>query len=202
MRTALITTLLLLIALGATADDRYPHGRWTIGLDAMRSWIEENSDDDAVSVEEVADGGALQVGWMASPNIQLRLYSGAAEHSSADDERTFRYGAGTIDLVYLFRRGATFRPYLAGGLGGFHIESQTDAVRFESDGAGTAFGAGFHLHLNRRLALHGQLRLETVNWETNRAIAVMPDGSEVTVETPVEDSGASGKASIGGMFWF
>lgn len=193
-----VAALLLGTVAVADDDDRYPHGRWAIGIDGLRSIIGDTEEDEFVLVDEEAPGAAFQVGYMVSPSLQLRLYTGAAAHPTAFDGLNVTYGSGTIDLVYLFRQGAGFRPYIAGGLGGFTLESQVGSFKFETEGGGAALGIGFHWHLNRRLALHGQVRSEAINWKLARATN---EAGEI-LETPVEWSGSAGKVALGLAVWF
>ncbi len=151
MRTLTLTALALaatLVVSEAAAGDR-----WLIGLDGVNSHIEDNSDEDSISVDEKASGGALQIGYRFSPNFMLRIYGGTADHPTSDPKVDIR------------------------------------------------FGGGLHYLVSRRVSLHGSLRLEAVNWNTVSVTYTAPDGGELAVETPVEESGFASKVTFGVAFW-
>ncbi len=195
---AALAIALVLAAGGAAAQD----GRWMIGLDGLSSHIGDNDDEPAISVDEQAGGGALQVGYRFSPTFMLRLYGGGADHGTSDPDIDIRFMSSFLEGVFLFGESRPFRPYLFGGLGGFQLESQQGDLLFEANGAGISFGAGAHYLVGRSVSLHGSLRLEAVNWDKASVTYEAPDGSTLSVETPVDDSGFASKLTLGVAFWF
>lgn len=193
-RRLLTTTLLItLLAAGAAAAQ---DGRWLLGLDGLSSYIGDNNEEDAVSIDEQSGGAALQFGYRFSPNFMLRLYAGGASHPTNVGDIEIALISSLIEGVYIFRDGRAFRPYLFGGLGGFKVESRHDDLVFGLEGGGVSFGAGAHYLLGDTVSLHGSLRLEAINWNT---AAVSLGGS--TIEAPVEESGSASKVTFGVAFW-
>ena len=199
MRTSSLTALALATAL--TASQVAAGDRWLIGLDGLSSHIEDNNDEDSISVDEKASGGALQIGYRFSPNFMLRIYGGTADHPTSDPKVDIRFGGGLFEGVYLYRDGQSLRPYMFGGVGGFGLESQQASLLYKAEGAGVSFGGGLHYLVSRRVSLHGSLRLEAVNWNTVSVTYTAPDGGELAVETPVEESGFASKVTFGVAFW-
>jgi len=201
MRTTVIALLLLSLAVGASAGDRYPQGRWMVGGDTVHSIIDDDGRSD-LAVEEEASGGAFQLGYMIQPRIQVRIYAAGAEHATSLEGIDLEYDGATIDIVYLFRPGTSFRPYLAGGAGGFGATSQQGPLKLESEGPGVALGAGCHLYVNRHLGFHAQARLESINWDTARTTLQKPGGGTTVDETPLDGSESVFRLSVGGTLWF
>lgn len=194
LRTILTTVLLaLLLAPGAAEAG----GRWLIGLDGLSSRVEDNDQEDAVSIEETAGGGGIQIGYFLNRNLLLRLYVGGADHATSDSDVEIVFAGGLIEAAYLFRAEHALRPYVFGGMGGFAIDSQRESLEYQAQGVGTGLGLGVFYDLGRRVSLHGSLRIEAVNWETVSVTYTAPGGTEVDVETPVEDSGLASKLTLG-----
>ena len=209
MRRTVTTVLFLLIACSAAAGERFPQGRWSVGLDGISSHVggngAVNESMNDLRIDDRARGAALRVGYLLRPNLQLRIHSASAIHPADDAEPTgleLRYDGATLDLVYLFRNGRPMRPYLAGGIGAYAARAEREHWLFESEGAAVAFGAGCHLRVNRHLGLHAQARVESINWQTNRTTEQLAGGGTSTVETPVADSGAMIKLGLGATVWF
>jgi len=198
-RHTILTTLLLaaLLAAGAAAAQ---DGRWLIGVDGLSSFVDDNNDEDLVSIEEKAGGAALQFGYRFSPAFLLRLYAGGADHATNVGDIEIRFIGSLVEGVYLFRDGRDFRPYLFGGIGGFKLESQQDALLFDVEGAGISFGTGAHYLVSDGVSFHGSLRLEAVNW-SKVTVTYSDPGGDVAIETPVEESGFASKLSFGVAFW-
>ena len=195
--------VLVLCACGTAngAPPDYPSGRWMLGVDGVADKLDENTDQDAVHLDEQTDGGAFQVGFLLSRSFQLRLYLSGAEHGTNADEAKVRLGGATLEAVYLFRPGASFRPYLFGGLGGFQAKTAKGPLSLKTEGGGMTFGAGAHWHLGRVVSLHFSGRVEAINWDSFSSTLVLPDGETVEVETPIDDSGVVGKFTLGLGFW-
>ena len=193
-RTMIAVALLGTLSLATPAS---AGGRWLIGLDGLSSRVEDNDAEDALSVEEQADGVGLQIGYNLNPNFMLRLYVGGADHATSDEDLEIVFAGGLLEAVYVFRAGRALRPYVFGGIGGFGIESRQDHLTYQAEGVATGFGVGAFYDLGRRFALHGSLRLEAVNWETVNVTYHQDGGSELIIETPVEDSGLATKATLG-----
>jgi hypothetical protein len=64
------------------------------------------------------------------------------------------------------------------------------------------FGAGLYYLVTRSFLLHFQARAEFINWEENRASVTLPGGGTAVTVTPIEESGAAGKFSLGFGFRF
>ena len=201
MKRLVILMLLLFAAASLQAGERFPNGRWSLGLDAAGGFI-DGGDQADLAVEEQGSGPAVRVGFLLRPTLQIRLHSSSTEHATSLDDVMLSYDGATFDVVYLFRPGRPFRPYLSGGAGGYIVTSQQDALTFESEGFSAVFGAGFHFQLNRRLGLHAQGRLVTINWNMNRATLQMDGGGTTIIETPIKESGSMGMLSAGGTFHF
>ncbi|MBC8423192.1 outer membrane beta-barrel protein [bacterium] len=190
--TLAILLTILLAAGAATAQD----GRWLLGLDGLSSHVQDNNEEDLVSIDEQSGGAALQIGYRFSPAFMLRLYAGGASHPTSVGDIEIAFISSLIEGVYVFRDGAAFRPYLFGGLGGFKLESQADELVFALEGGGVSFGAGAHYLVSGSVSLHGSLRLEAVNWNT----ATVSLGG-VAIEAPVEESGFASKLTLGVAIW-
>ena len=200
MKRHAVILLLAFFALSAASVAAAMEDRWLIGLDGLSSHIDDNEDENNISVDEEAGGVGFQVGYRFSPTFMLRLYASAADHETNDADVTIRFGGAQFEAVYLFRDGRAFRPYLFGGLGGFMLESQQSSLLYEAEGAGLSFGTGAHYFVSGSVSLHGSLRLEAVNWNKVRATYSGP-GGDIAVETPVEESGYASKLSLGVAFW-
>ena len=193
-RRLLTTTLLItLLAAGAAAAQ---DGRWLLGLDGLSSFVGDNDEEDAVSIEEQSGGAALQFGYRFTPTFMLRIYGGGASHPTSLENIEIAFLSSLIEGVYVFRDGQDFRPYHFGGIGGFKLESQQDELVFAIEGGGVSFGGGAHYLVSGSVSLHGSLRLEAVNWNT----ATVKLG-DVVIETPVEESGFASKLTFGVAFW-
>jgi opacity protein-like surface antigen len=199
-KRALILIALALAACLAAAPAA-AGGRWMLGLDGLSSNIQDNNEEDNISVEEKAGGVGFHVGYRFSPSFMLRLYGGSADHATTNPDVDIRFGSGLLELAYLFREGQAFRPYLFGGAGGFTLESQQESLLFKAEGAGVSFGGGVNYHVSKTISLHGSLRLEAVNWSKLSATITLNDGSELAGATPIEDSGFASKATFGVAFW-
>ncbi len=202
MKRLVTILLLLLTAASSLAAERFPHGRWSVGLDAVGGIINGGDDRSDLNVDDHGSGAALRLGFLLGPTLQIMLHSTVTEHQTNLDDTALRYEGATFDIVYLFRPGHTFRPYLSGGGGGYMVTSQKDALTFESEGGAAVFGAGFHMNLNRHLGLHAQGRFVAINWNMNRATLQMDGGGTTVIETPIEKSGTMTTLSAGGTFRF
>lgn len=177
--------------------------RWLLGVDLVAGTVAANEDADADQgpvIDEKAGGLGLQLGYLFSPSFMLRLAAVGADHETSDPDVTIRFGGGTLDAVFLFREGLSFRPYLFAGLGGYQAEAQQDDVTYEIRGPGVAFGAGMHLRLGTRATLHGALRVEAINWEKATALLDLP-GGDIVVEAPIDEDGWASKVMLGVGFW-
>jgi len=193
--TILVIATILTAGVAAAQD-----GRWLIGLDGLSSHVEDNDEEDNISIEEQAGGAALQVGYRFSPSFMLRVYGGGANHPTSDPNIEIRFIGSLLEGVYLFGDGHAFRPYLFGGIGGFKLESQQDALLFAVEGAGISFGGGAHYLVSGSVSLHGSVRLEAVNWN-KASVTYSGPGGDIAMEAPVEDSGFASKVTFGVAFW-
>ncbi len=196
-RTILALALLAILSAPTIAE---AGDRWLLGLDGLSSHVGDNDEEDIVSIEETAGGGALQFGYFLNPNFMLRIYGGGANHATSDSGLEIVFAGGLFEAVYMFRAERAWRPYVFGGLGGFSIESQQESLTYEATGAGVSFGLGACYALGRTVHLHGSMRLEAVNWEQVSVTYTLPDGTDLAVETPVEDSGLASKLTLGLVF--
>jgi hypothetical protein len=192
---------------GTTASEGGAEGRFIVGLDFFSSHI--GADDptsetspEAVFVEEVGQGGALTFGYLITPTFLLRLYLSGAEHDATDPDFDFRFSGGTFEGAYLFRPGRPLRPYLFGGLGGFTVKAEQDALEYETTGPGMVLGAGLYYFLSAHFAMHFSVRGEFINWDKAKARLTLPNGSAIETETPIEESGGAAKIGLGIAFRF
>ena len=195
-----IALLTCFVAAAPAAAADWEGGRWLLGLDAVSSTIGANEDAADLLIDETAPGAGLQIGYLFTPNFQLRLFAASAEHETSDPDVKIRFGGGTLDAVYLFRAGQKVRPYVFGGLGGFSLESQQADLLYEAEGPGMALGGGVHVMLSRKVSLHGALRYEAINWDKVTATYDGPGGS-ASVTVPVDEEGTAGKVLVGIVFW-
>ena len=195
------TILAILLAIFVTGSALAVENRLMIGIDGVSNNIGE--DDDLVSplVDQKGDGGALQVGYLFSPNFQVRLYASGATHETDDPNVDILFSGALIEVVYLFNADQRFRPYLFGGLGGFVAESREGSVTYETEGSGAGFGGGLHYFMSRYVSLHSSARFEAVNWETLR-VAVETDLGTIGAVVPAEASGGAAKFTLGLSLWF
>lgn len=196
-----VTALIACLAAAAPAAAEGDFGgRWLLGFDAVSSTVGANEDAAVLLIEETAPGVGLQIGYLFTPNFQLRLFAAAAEHETSDPDVKIQVGGGTLDAVYLFRAGQKVRPYVFGGLGGFTVESQQADLLYKAEGPGMALGGGVHVMLGRKVSLHGALRYEAINWDKVTATYDGPGGS-ASVTVPVDEEGTAGKVLVGVVFW-
>ncbi len=217
-RTSGILALVILAALAAPAAAQpgiyrpatplaQAEPRFYLGLDFLSSHIgaddpQPSSPVDAVYVDEVGAGAALHFGWMLTRTFQLRLYLSDARHEATDPDVDFRLDGGTVEALHLFRAGQPLRPYLVGGLGGFSMKADRGGYRYETTGPGAVFGAGLYYLVTRSFLLHFQVRAEFINWEESKAEVELPGGGTVRTVTPIAESGAAGKFTLGCGFRF
>ncbi|MDO9695468.1 MAG: outer membrane beta-barrel protein [Candidatus Latescibacteria bacterium] len=197
--SAIVLLTCLAAAAPAVAAD-WEGGRWLLGFDIVSSTVGANEDANDLFIEETAPGAGMQIGYLFTPNFQLRLFVAAAEHETSDPDVKILFGGGTLDAVYLFRAGQKVRPYVFGGLGGFSLESQQADLLYEAEGPGMALGGGVHVMLGRKVSLHGALRYEAINWDKVTATYDGPGGS-ASVTVPVDEEGTAGKVLVGIVFW-
>ncbi|MDO9171797.1 MAG: outer membrane beta-barrel protein [bacterium] len=198
-----VTAIVLLICLAAAAPAAAEGdfgGRWLLGFDIVSSTVGANEDAATLFIEETAPGAGLQIGYLFTPNFQVRLFAAAAEHETSDPDVKIRVGGGTFDAVYLFRAGQKVRPYVFGGLGGFTVESQQADLLYKAEGPGMALGGGVHVMLSRKVSLHGALRYEAINWDKVTA-TYEGSGGSTSVTVPVDEEGTAGKVLVGVVFW-
>ena len=195
------TILVILLATFVTGSALAVENPWMIGIDGVGNNIGE--DDDLVSplVDEEGDGGALQVGYLFSPNFQVRFYGSGATHKTDNPDVEILFSGALIEVVYLFNAGQRFRPYVFGGLGGFVAESQQGGFTYETEGSGASFGGGLHYFLNSYVSVHSSARFEAVNWETLRVTLDTGVGT-IGAVAPAEASGGAAKFTLGLGFWF
>ena len=162
LNRTLVILMLVAVSLPSAARERYPYGRLSFGFDSVRSFIGETQSEDVLQVDEEAVGVGINFGFMMKPNLQLRVYSAGADHpTNLEGTDLFVYG-GIFELAYFIGYHPKFRPYVAGGLGGFRMESQHDNLTLESVGGALSFSVGCHYHLGRRVSLHASARGEGV----------------------------------------
>ena len=199
--TPAVTLLLLILGLVAAGPAAAWEGRWLVGFDFVASHIGDSDDADEIVLDNSAGGGGLHAGYLITPSFMLRLGGAVAEHNTNVADVTIRFGGGTLDAVYLFRPGTTFRPYIFGGVGGYQAESQVADLIFDVSGPGLAFGGGAHLQLGRHFTLHGSLRLESINWEEATVTYDRPGGL-AQIAAPIDESGWASKLALGVGAWF
>lgn len=156
----------------------------------------------AVYVDKVGGGGALHLGYGITPTFALRLVMAGSQHETSRDDIEVRLTSATLEAVHHFQPGRPLRPFVFGGLGGFSIESQDDVFDYKTEGGGLSFGAGLDYFVGPDFAVTFGVRGEAINWDRTTATLTLPDGSRVTAERPIEDSGGAIKLSIGVGYWF
>lgn len=156
----------------------------------------------SVFVDENGAGLSLSVGHGISTEVPIRLVLSGGEHKTTDPDVDFRMASLTLEIAYLFNGGQPLRPYLFGGVGVFAIESQRDALRFETTGPGGVFGGGLLYFVSEHFAFDLALRGELINWKRSRAELILPGGSAAVVQTPIEEKGSAAKFMFGGSVWF
>ncbi|MBK7704032.1 MAG: hypothetical protein IPI34_14670 [bacterium] len=85
--TASVLLGCLAAAAPAAAAD-WEGGRWLLGLDVVSSTIGANEDAADLLIDETAPGAGLQIGYLFTPNFQVRLF--AAAPSTRPATRTSR----------------------------------------------------------------------------------------------------------------
>ncbi|MFN0152109.1 MAG: outer membrane beta-barrel protein [bacterium] len=178
-------------------------------LAAMLQSTHINSEDErtdatpgSVFVGEQGVGVVVALGYGFTPEFATRIVLSGASHETSDPDIDVQFGAGTIEAAYLFRAGAPFRPYLFGGVGGYSLESQKDAFRFETTGPGVTLGGGLLYFVSEHVGLDAALHLDFINWEKRTAEIEGPTGSTVIVETPIEEEGGAARFAFGLGWWF
>jgi hypothetical protein len=199
--TAVATVSLLAGSAFAATDGFF------LGLDFHTSTIdavEETAAADSIDafIDKNGGGVAFFLGYGITPSFPLRLNLAVAEHETSDPGLEFFYSSVTIEAAYLFRNGEPLRPYLLGGFGGFAVRSRKSVYDFEVSGPGIVFGAGMFYFLTDHFALDFALRGDLINWNKEKAIVTLPNGSQVIAETPVEGDGAAAKFLFGVSGWF
>jgi len=198
----MFATLALMASPGAAraAGDVPGAQRWLIGLDIAATTLSTNAQADGIIIDAKAAGPALQVGWLWKPCLMVRAAAGAADYGTNLPDVKIRVGGGTIDAVFLFREGRTFRPYLFAGVGGYEALSRRDNLAYAVSGTGLAFGTGAHLRLGRDVTLHGSVRVESVRWPETAVTLDGPDGP-VPVAEPIDRDGWGSRVMIGLGWW-
>jgi hypothetical protein len=182
-------------------------GKFFFGLDFASNHI--GADDpqagdpaNSVYVDENGAGVTLYGGFSISQNFKLRLHFSGARHETSQPDVEVRLASGTLEVLYMFSPQSAMRPYFLGGFGGYTLESEKEAFHYKTDGPGMVFGGGFYYFLGRNFAFNFSLRGEWVNWDKVTAELVLPDGSRVSTQTPIEESGFAGKFTAGASVWF
>lgn len=194
--------LSIVISTGAFADDRFPHGRILVGIDAQHSRLSDDESQDLVRFDADAPGSVFQFGFMVGRGLMLRLHATGAEHATTVPDVKVLHASVSLDLLYLFREGRELRPYLCGGVGGSTLQSTRDDLTFDTTGPSMSFGLGAFWWFSDQFSLHGQARFVAVNWNQTVATLERPDGSTVTTRTWIQDSGVAGTAALGVAFRF
>ncbi len=198
--SALIVLLVALLP-GAVALAGDVQNPWLIGIDIVGNGVNDGEDDDALAIEENGNGGALQIGYQFTPSFALRLYASGATHKTDIADVDILFSGGTVEAMYLFRPGQSFRPYLFGGLGGYAAESQRDEFTYSTEGPGASFGGGLYHFFTPHVSLHASARLEFVNWDTAKVSLETATGT-IEGEIPIDESGSAAKLTLGMGFWF
>ncbi len=192
---------LLLLLLPVTSQAGSGSLRWLVGLDGLHERIDDRSDT-VVAVDDGQDSGALQVGLRVGPSLLVRLYSSGADHRTNAGDADLRLEFAVVEAVVLLRDGQRLRPYLCGGVGGGRASSRRDVLEYEATGPAVSAGAGAFWDFARRWAVHGAVRIVAVNWEQERAVVHLPDGTDLVSESPLDTSGVTAQTSLGIVFRF
>jgi len=203
MRTVLVLMLLMIAGVSlASETDPFPYGRWQIGLDIQHNQLGDDQSRDEISFESEAPGAGIHVGVMVARRLMLRLHATESNHPTNEPDVSIRYAGVSIDLLYMFREDQVLRPYIFGGLGGYDLQSIQDNLTFDTVGGAMTFGIGGYWWMSQSFSLHSQARVEAINWLNTTAVLDRPDGSTVTTETLIQDSGVAGSLSLGVAYWF
>ncbi len=200
----IIVLILLTIAVGcfASESDPYPYGRWLIGFDIQNNQLGDDTSQDQISFDPDAPGTGVHIGVMVARRLMLRLYGTGSDHPTSEPDVEIRFIGASIDLLYMFREDHEVRPYLFGGLGSYGLRSVQNNLVFDTAGGAMAFGIGGYWWMSQSFSLHTQARIIAINWLNTTAILERPDGSTVTTETLIQDSGVAGSVSVGVAYWF
>lgn len=172
--------------------------RWTIGLDALVSYIEaEDADEitspDAVSVDKIGGGGAFHLSYALAPTFRLRLHLGGADHGSTNPHLDFGLSRVGIEGVLVFRPEQGIRPYVSGGFSSLNTKGKHGAYSYQGNGAGVVLGTGLYYRVSQRFDLHFSVRAEMVFLQENEATITQPDGSTESTDAPFDTWLFSGK---------
>ena len=197
----LITFALVVPSLAAANDDR----GFTLGLQYQTSMIgaedpPADTGPNALYFDEVGHGISLVLGYRFTPSFELRLTGSTARHETTQDGVEAHYGNGVLEAHYQFVPEQQARPYLYGGLGGATIRVDTQGFESEIKGGLAVVGGGFAYSLSPHLVLDFSARLDLINWDETRVTFRGTDGSELTLEAPVDDSGSAAKLLLG-LVW-
>ena len=137
----------VLLPCESIAEPRQPGPYFSL----MGSYI--GADDDRNVKSEIA-GGQMGLGYAFGSNWNVELYSQFAGLSGTPDQDLTSFG---VDIQQVFRRDATFRPYLF--IGGGLLQNDVAGVDKKSGGM-LDLGAGFRAHLfgNGPFSVRGEYR--------------------------------------------
>lgn len=155
----------------------------------------------SVFIKQEGGGGTLWLGYGFTPSFPVRLVASGATHETTDPDVDVAFGSITLEAMYLFRNPAALRPYLLGGVGGFGVSSRVDDYEYETTGPGVVLGGGLLYFFNDTFALDLGVQGEFMNWERQRATRDVAGGTEITLDTPVEEDGGAAKVLLGMSFW-
>jgi hypothetical protein len=154
-----------------------------------------------VFIDQHGGGGALWVGYGFTPSFSTRLVASGATHGTTDEDIDVAFGSITLEAMYSFRNPAALRPYVLGGVGGFSVRSRVDEYHYETTGPGIVAGTGLLYFFNETVALDVGVQADFTNWDRQRATRDVAGGTEITLDTPVEEDGGAGKVLLGVSFW-
>jgi opacity protein-like surface antigen len=196
--------LCLVTATRATSAERpWAQDRgFTVGLQYQADVIgaedpAPGGDPNALFVEEVGHGLALNLGYTFTPNFALRLAMGSAIHGTNWEGVEITRGSAVLEAQVRFLPGERARPYLVGGLGGTRLVDDREGYDVETSGGVGVLGGGVFYNLTEHLALEFSGRLEMINWTEIKFRKEMPGGADIELENPIDENGSAGVFRLG-----
>ncbi len=175
---------------------------FTIGLQYQTDVIgaedpAPGGDPDAVFIEEVGHGLSLNLGYTITPMFALRLAMGSAIHGTNWEGVEITRGSAMIEAHVRFLPQERARPYLVGGLGGTSLIDDRKGYDVETSGGVALLGAGVLFNLTEHFVLDFSTRLEMINWNKIKIRKELPGGTEIELESPVDENGSAATFRLG-----
>ena len=150
--------------------------------------------------DEAGPGLSLGLGYDFTPGFALRLAIASARHGTNQPSIEAAVSTVVIEAHVRLAPREPACPYLIAGLGGAGIRVDAGGFNSEVTGGVAVLGVGLLVDLTGHLRLDLSGRLDLINWDTVKVSRELPDGSEIRLEAPVDDSGSAGKLEAG-LVW-